>query len=67
MGLDRASERCLLADLAIQASQSGDPSASALGLARADALAAAGKSLESLIEVTKVYEAGTKAFEEPKK
>ncbi len=67
MGLNRASERRLLADLAIQASPSGDPSASALGLARADVLAAAGKSLESLIEVTKVYEAGAKAFEEIEK
>lgn len=63
MGLNRAAERRLLADFAIQASPSGDPSANALGLARADAFAAAGKSLESLIEVTKVYEAGTKAFE----
>ena len=67
IGLNRAAERRLLADLAIQASPSGSSSANALGLARADAFAAAGKSLESLIEVTRVYEAGTKAFEETKK
>jgi multimeric flavodoxin WrbA len=67
LGLNRAAERRLLADLAIQASPPGDPSTSALGLARADALAAAGNALESLIEVTRVYEAGTKAFEETEK
>jgi hypothetical protein len=33
------------------------------GLARADALSAAGRQLESLTEVTWVYEAGVKAFE----
>jgi multimeric flavodoxin WrbA len=67
MSLNRAEERRLLADFAIQASPSGDPSNNALGLARAEALAAEGKSLESLIEVTKVYEAGAKSFEDMKK
>ena len=33
------------------------------GLAHADALAAAGKPLESLAEMTRVYEAGVKSFE----
>jgi hypothetical protein len=67
LGLDRASERRLLADLAIQAAQPGESSAHALGLARADALAAAGNASESLIEITRVYEAGAKAFEESEK
>jgi acetyl-CoA acetyltransferase len=31
---------------------------------RADALAASGRLLESLTEVTRVYEAGVKAFED---
>jgi hypothetical protein len=37
-----------------------------LGLARADALSAAGKSMDSLMEVTRVYEAGVEAFEDPR-
>jgi hypothetical protein len=32
-------------------------------LARSDALAAAGRSVESLSEITRVYEAGVKAFD----
>ena len=47
----------------IQALPLPENSANALGLARADALSAAGKSVDSLIEVTRVYEAGVKAFE----
>ena len=66
MDLNRAAERQLLADLTIQASPSMDPSSDALGLARADELTAGGYPLEALIEVTKVYEAGIKAFEETK-
>ena len=34
------------------------------GLARSDALAAAGRSVEALTEITKVYEAGVKTFNE---
>ena len=64
LSLSRSAERRLLADLAIQALPSPENSANALGLARADALSAAGKSMESLIEVTRVYEAGVKAFED---
>ncbi len=33
------------------------------GLAKADALAAAGRDVESLSEITRVYEAGVTAFE----
>ena len=64
LSLSRAAERRLLADFAIQALPSPENSANALGLARADALSAAGKSMDSLIEVTRVYEAGVKAFED---
>jgi hypothetical protein len=64
LGLSRAAERRLLADLAIQALPSRENAAIAFGLARADELSAAGKPVDSLIEVTHVYEAGAKAFEE---
>jgi multimeric flavodoxin WrbA len=55
LSLSRADERRLLADLAIQALPSPENATNALGLARADALSAAGKSMDSLIEVTRVY------------
>jgi multimeric flavodoxin WrbA len=64
LGLSRAAERRLLADLAIQALPSRESPAMALGLARADELSAAGKPVEALTEVTRVYEAGVKGFEE---
>lgn len=64
LGLSRAAERRLLADLAIQALPSRENAAIAFGLARADELSAAGKPVDSLIEVTRVYEAGVKAFEQ---
>lgn len=64
LGLSRAAERLLLADLAIQALPSRENAAIAFGLARADELSAAGKPVDSLIEVTRVYEAGVKAFEQ---
>lgn len=67
LSLSRAGERRLLADLAIQAPPSSENSVDALGLARADALSAAGKSLDSLVEVTRVYEAGAKVFEDRQK
>jgi multimeric flavodoxin WrbA len=63
LGLSRAAERRLLADLAVQAMSVRESTATALGLARADELLAAGKPREALIEVTRVYEAGVKAFE----
>ena len=63
LGLTRAGERRLLADLTTMAQPvRADPSL-ASGLVRADTLAAAGRSLESLTEVTRVYEAGAKVLE----
>ena len=63
LNLSRAEERHLLADYAVQALPSLKHAAISLGLAQADALAAAGKPLDSLIEITRVYEAGVKALE----
>jgi multimeric flavodoxin WrbA len=59
-----AGRRHPFADLAIQALPSRESSEMALGLARADELSAAGKPVEALTEITRVYEAGVKAFEE---
>jgi hypothetical protein len=64
LGLSRAAERRLLADLTTIALASDADSKIAGRLARADALAASGRMLESLTEVTGVYEAGVKAFEQ---
>lgn len=63
LGLTRAQERRLLAALTTLALQDGAYPSIASGLARADALAVSGRPLESLMEVTSVYEAGVKAFE----
>jgi NAD(P)H-dependent FMN reductase len=63
LGLNRTGERRLLADLTTMALPSNRKSTIPFGLARADALSAAGRQLESLTEVTWVYEAGVKAFE----
>jgi multimeric flavodoxin WrbA len=63
LGLNRAGERRLLADFTVQALPAGSDPNIACGLARADTLAASGRRLESLAEITKVYEAGLKAFE----
>ena len=64
LGLSRAAERRLLADLTTVALPADADQAVLRGLARADALAAAGRPMESLAEITQVYEAGVKAFEE---
>ena len=64
LGLSRAGERRLLADMTTMALPSGKQSTIPFGLARADALSAAGRQLESLTEIASVYEAGVKAFEE---
>ena len=64
LGLSRAAERRLLAGLALQALPSHENTAMVTGLARADELSAAGKPLEALTEVTRVYESAVKAFEE---
>jgi multimeric flavodoxin WrbA len=63
LGLSRAAERRLVADLTTMALPFNADAAVPSGLARADALAAAGRSMESLTEITRVYEAGVKAFE----
>ena len=64
LGLSRAAERRLLASLTTVALPADVNPAVPCALARADALAAAGRAMESLAEITKVYEAGVKAFEE---
>jgi NAD(P)H-dependent FMN reductase len=65
LGLSRAAERRLLADLTTAAlPETADP-AIARGLARADALAAQGEHLQALQTITRSYEAGVKAFEGP--
>ncbi len=64
LGLSRAAERRLLADLTTLALPSNTDAGVPSGLARADALSAAGRLQESLTEVTRVYEAGVKAFKE---
>ncbi len=64
LGLSRAAERRLLASFTTAALPANADLAVPCGLARADALAAAGRVMESLAEITKVYEAGVKAFEE---
>jgi multimeric flavodoxin WrbA len=63
LGLSRAEERRLLAGL-IATAVPGEMDHEVLsGLARADKLQASGRSVEALIEITKVYEAGVKAFD----
>lgn len=63
LGLTRAEERRLLADLTTAALPPGSDPAIASGLARADALAAAGCRLEAQEEITRTYQAGVQAFE----
>ena len=64
LGLSRAAERRLLADLTtLGLARNADPNIAA-GLVRADVLAASGRLLESLTEVTAVYEAGVRSFED---
>jgi multimeric flavodoxin WrbA len=64
LGLSRTGERRLLADLVALdvAEEMGTDVLS--GLARSDSFSAAGRSVDALSEVTRVYEAGLKAFEE---
>ena len=64
LGLSRTAERRLLADFTTMALPSAADPKIASGLVRADALAASGRLLESLTEVTRVYEAGVKVFED---
>jgi multimeric flavodoxin WrbA len=63
LGLSRAGERRLLADL-VALEVAGDMGPGVLsGLAQSDCFAAAGRSVDSLSQITRVYEAGVKAFE----
>ena len=62
LGLSRAAERRLLADLTVQALPLNADPAIARGLGRADAMAAAGSALDSLTEIGRVYEAAPQAF-----
>ena len=63
LGLNRAAERRLLADLTVMAQPGEVDAAMHHGLAQADALAAAGRDIESMTEIARVYESGVKAFE----
>jgi hypothetical protein len=64
LGLSRLEERRLLADLTTAALPADTDPAVPCGLARSDAMAAAGRKLAAMKEITRVYEAGAKAFEE---
>ena len=64
LGLSRAAERRLLADLTVQALPPNADPAIARSLARADILAAAGRAPDSLAEIGRVYEAAAQAFVE---
>jgi multimeric flavodoxin WrbA len=64
LGLSRAEERRLLASLTAEAVSADAGSETLRGLARADVQLAAGRSKEALTEITGVYEAGVKIFEE---
>lgn len=63
LGLSRADERRLLADLAVGGLPPDEAEPIALGLARAHELDAAGRKLAALVEITQAYNAGVKAFE----
>jgi multimeric flavodoxin WrbA len=64
LGLSRAAERRLLADLTVQAlPPNADPDL-ARTLARADALEAGGRAMDSLTEIGRVYESSVQAFVE---
>jgi multimeric flavodoxin WrbA len=64
LGLSRAAERRLLADLTVQALPPNRDPALARTLARADALAAGGRTTDSLSEIGRVIEASSQAFVE---
>jgi len=66
LGLNRAEERQLLAELVTLALPEEERGFASTGLAKADALAAANRSLESTLEITKVYIEGMKKYSELK-
>jgi hypothetical protein len=63
LGMSRADERRLLADLTIGGLPPDQAQPIALGLARAHELDAAGRKLNAAVEITKVYNAAFKAYE----
>ena len=63
LGLSRFEERRLLASLTTLALPGSADETLSHGLAQADALAASGQRAASLEEITRVYQAGVKAFE----
>jgi len=63
LGLSRAEERRLLADIIAMAVPEKMGYEVLSGLARADALEASGRIVEAQSEITRVYEAGVKAFD----
>ena len=62
INMSRADERRLLASLVTLALPEEERSEAASGLAKADALAAEGHSLESAAQVTEVYNRGMKIY-----
>ena len=66
LNLSRFEERRLLASRTTQALPSDADAAIALGLARTDEMAAGGRSLDAMIEITRVYENGVRAYEKKK-
>jgi hypothetical protein len=64
LNLSRLEERRLLTDLAVASLSDDDAAALALDLVESDGLAAAGHTEQMAAEVTKVYEAAVRAFEE---
>lgn len=62
--LSRAAERRLLAALTLTALPEAAAAPLSHGLAQAEALAARGETLQALEEITRIYDAGVKAFEE---
>ena len=63
LGMSRADERRLLADLALQGLAPGVAEPIAPGLARAHELDAAGREKDALVEITRAYNAAVSAFE----
>jgi hypothetical protein len=63
LGLSHAGERRLLADLVAMETAEKIGCEALSSLARSDAFTAAGQGIDSLLEVTQVYEAGVKALE----
>ena len=64
LGLSRSAERRLLADLVTLSLPEQSRADAATGLAKADVLAAGGRSLQSIRETTKVYDEGMKKYSE---